>query len=373
MESRWLEHEGVLYTTDLITSNKIAGFDMDSTIIKTKSNSKYPVDANDWELLYDNVKDKIKSLYNDNYNIVIITNQSKVEDDKKYETEIKTKIENIINELGVPIKVLIATKQNYYRKPSTGCWELINQFAKLHNIVIDNNQSFYCGDAAGRVYKKNKDHSNSDYLFALNCKLKFYTPEMLFLNKLDTIPEPNWSPLLIPETQSLYDDNKEIKMNEKQMLILCGSPGSGKSTFCVNNLNKFEVVNQDKLKTATKCIKMATELMKQNKNIVIDNTNRYAKDRKPYIDLAKQYMYDVKCLYFKFPKEYVFHLNNQRKFNKFHKHITEPVDKIVIHSWYKYLEEPDISEGFSEIKKVNIKLGPFDNDDDKQFFYNVLE
>jgi hypothetical protein len=39
--------------------------------------------------------------------------------------------------------------------------------------------SFYCGDAAGRK----SDFSSDDLLFALNTGLKFYTPEMLFKNE----------------------------------------------------------------------------------------------------------------------------------------------------------------------------------------------
>jgi len=40
--------------------------------------------------------------------------------------------------------------------------------------------SFYCGDAAGRK-EPTKDFSADDMLFSVNMGLKFYTPEMLFL------------------------------------------------------------------------------------------------------------------------------------------------------------------------------------------------
>lgn len=45
--------------------------------------------------------------------------------------------------------------------------------------------SFYCGDAAGRVANwapgKKKDHSMADKLMAENLGLEFYTPEEFFL------------------------------------------------------------------------------------------------------------------------------------------------------------------------------------------------
>lgn len=47
------------------------------------------------------------------------------------------------------------------------------------NEEVDFENSFYCGDAAGRA----GDHSNDDMLFAQNVGLKFLTPEMLFLGQ----------------------------------------------------------------------------------------------------------------------------------------------------------------------------------------------
>ena len=45
-------------------------------------------------------------------------------------------------------------------------------------------ESFYCGDAAGRpkTDTRPKDFSDSDIKFAANAGLKFMTPEELFLN-----------------------------------------------------------------------------------------------------------------------------------------------------------------------------------------------
>ena len=65
------------------------------------------------------------------------------------------------------------------------------------NIQIDQSNSFYCGDAAGRVRGKGKkDFSCSDRLFALNAGLKFYVPEELFLKRkcLEEIVMPSFDP-----------------------------------------------------------------------------------------------------------------------------------------------------------------------------------
>ena len=61
--------------------------------------------------------------------------------------------------------------------------------------------SFYCGDAAGReenwAPKKKKDHSSVDRLLAINCGLKFYTPEEYFLGHR---PVPHKQPAFLPHS-----------------------------------------------------------------------------------------------------------------------------------------------------------------------------
>ena len=57
----------------------------------------------------------------------------------------------------------------------------------ITNIENSTQESFYVGDAAGRLkdYKKGakKDFSCSDRKFAMNLKLDFFTPEEYFLNE----------------------------------------------------------------------------------------------------------------------------------------------------------------------------------------------
>ena len=52
------------------TNKKIYGFDLDSTLIKTKSGAKFPKDSSDWVFLYDNLKYILQKL-NKEYHLVI--------------------------------------------------------------------------------------------------------------------------------------------------------------------------------------------------------------------------------------------------------------------------------------------------------------
>lgn len=57
------------------------------------------------------------------------------------------------------------------------------------------------------------------------------------------------------------------------MVIFCGSPGAGKSTFWKNYMPQYERVNRDTLKTKEKCYKVAEEHINNGKSVIIDNTN----------------------------------------------------------------------------------------------------
>lgn len=61
-------------------------------------------------------------------------------------------------------------------------FQIVEQIYKDKGFLIDMNQSFYVGDAAGRVENKKaripKDHSDTDYKWAINVGLKFFTPEV---------------------------------------------------------------------------------------------------------------------------------------------------------------------------------------------------
>ena len=145
-----------------------ASFDLDDTIIKTKSGKKFPRDKEDWVFTYDNTKEILQKL-DQTYNIIFITNQKRL---KKYELrdDFIEKIDAIVKALDIPINIYISTSEGYYRKPFTGLWVFIKSHPKSQS-----KKSFYCGDAAGREGNAGRkgDFAATDWMFAHNLKLKF--------------------------------------------------------------------------------------------------------------------------------------------------------------------------------------------------------
>ncbi|BAT89548.1 hypothetical protein LR48_Vigan08g036400 [Vigna angularis] len=187
---KWKAFQTVIFLErddGLRDSSKIAAFDFDGCLAKTDVKR---VGANEWTLMHSSIPDKLQSLYNDGYKLVIFTNESNIERWKnKRQVAVDSKVgrlNNFIERVKVPVQVFIACgvglksgadKKNddAFRKPKPGMWHLMEQHFNS-GIVIDMDQSFYVGDAAGRK----SDHSDADIKFAEAIGLKFYLPEDYF-------------------------------------------------------------------------------------------------------------------------------------------------------------------------------------------------
>jgi bifunctional polynucleotide phosphatase/kinase len=156
---------------------KIAGFDFDNTLVKTLSGKKFPINEDDWKYIYPNILDKLNTL-KDNYCLVIFSNQYGVGLGK---TDRFTKI---INSTKLGWHLYAALNKDGYRKPNTMMWKFME-----NNFDIDKDNSFYVGDAAGRIKgwsnnkKAKKDFLCSDRKFASNIGIKIFTLEEYFLNQ----------------------------------------------------------------------------------------------------------------------------------------------------------------------------------------------
>ncbi|KEH26631.1 putative phosphoric monoester hydrolase [Medicago truncatula] len=196
---KWKAFQTVIFLErddGLEDSSKIAAFDFDGCLAKTAVNRVGP-DA--WSLMYPSIPDKLQSLYNNGYKLVIFTNESNIDRWKNSRQKaVDSKIGRLnqfIEEVKVPIQVFIACgtgksgkagkkgksgkagteEDDPFRKPKPGMWQLMEKHFNS-GLTIDMDESFYVGDAAGRE----SDHSDADIKFAEANGLKFYVPEEYF-------------------------------------------------------------------------------------------------------------------------------------------------------------------------------------------------
>lgn len=307
--------------------NKVAAFDFDSTLIQTASGKKFASDAQDWKWWHTSVPTKLRKMYHEEgYRIVIISNQGGIslkgepKGPKSKITSFKTKASAVFAQLGLPISIYAATEKDIFRKPRTGMWtELLADFEIHKPGDLDIENSIFVGDAAGRhaVGKIPKDFSCSDRNFADNVGLKFYTPEEFFLGEA---PRPFTRTF---EPSAYLEDSEKAhqpytKKNECDIVLLCGSPGAGKSTFYWRHLEPlgYERINQDTLKTREKCLKVADQYLTKQKSIAIDNTNADAETQSKWIALAAKHAVPIRCVLFTARSEICEHNDVVRALNK---------------------------------------------------------
>ncbi|ONK68919.1 uncharacterized protein A4U43_C05F17400 [Asparagus officinalis] len=187
LSPNWKSFQTVIFREredGLNDSEKIAAFDFDGCLVNT---SVKRIGANAWSLMHSSIPDKLQELYKNGYKLVIFTNESNIERWKnKRQQAVDSKIgrlDNFIGRVKVPIQVFIACgigknkdqTEDPFRKPKPGMWILMAEHFNS-GIAIDLDQSFYVGDAAGRV----NDHSDADIKFAQTLGLKFHLPEEFF-------------------------------------------------------------------------------------------------------------------------------------------------------------------------------------------------
>lgn len=294
MTTLFKQHETVFYyePSDYKKSDLIASFDLDWTLTYNEKHL-YPKETDDI-YIFPNRKQILEKLIEDGYNIVIFTNQfakSKKEKLKKVE-----RIATFIEKLDLPVCVYISTEKDNYRKPEIGMWNLFKKDRDIKNVM-------FIGDALGRP----QDFSDSDKIFGEKINADIKSPEEFF-------------------------GNSEISSfeNEKELVVCVGMPGSGKSSYCNNNLKNHIHIEQDKIGTRAKVLKELDKSFLTGKSIVIDSTNPTQENRLEYYEKAKKHNYNIKVIYF---------LVNGTGFNKLRE---KPVPDIVYHIYFKKLEPPTI-------------------------------
>jgi bifunctional polynucleotide phosphatase/kinase len=89
---QWIEHgerssKGIapliyLHSSSETGCPKIASFDIDNTIIATKSGKNFAINASDWKWFSKEVPQKLKELHSSGFRIVFFTNQAGIEKQK---------------------------------------------------------------------------------------------------------------------------------------------------------------------------------------------------------------------------------------------------------------------------------------------------
>lgn len=275
---------------------KLAGFDLDGTLVTSSRGKLFDTSSSDWIWLGD-----VPKLFRElkEYIICIFTNQL------RFTEEGQRRLESILKELervnGFIPFLMVATKGDVYRKPNTGMITKLVSLLKERGYTIES--GFYCGDACSPddPYPPFR-WSDSDRLFSLNSGLTFHRP-------LD-----------------VFGTYQSQSSQEQELIVLVGNPGSGKTTtaMCFAQCG-YNVVSRDDLKTVPKMVKATKELLARGVSVVIDATNPSKESREAFLSL------------FPGKKRILWHIRDGRSFNALRE---KPVSAISYNIYTKHFETP---------------------------------
>lgn len=302
-------------------TDKIAAFDYDSTLVKTKSGNPFPANIDDWTWFRSSVPQKLIDLYKQGFCIMIFTNQSK---DWKID-QIQLALSTVrMNGNVLPVRMVIARDKILYKPNPELFYKSIGQFNErdIRNIL---SKSIFVGDALGR---SPNDYSDSDLVFGTNVGFATISaPE-------DVFPAAAQNPKTFPLS------------NKQEIVVLVGYPGSGKTTFVNRTFSandRYKILHGDDFKTAAAMISQGKKLLQESFSVVFDATNPTVEKRSQYIQLARSFKIPTRCIYLATSLEESLLRNNLR---------IKPIPKVVFFKYRKNFIKPTVSEGFSDVVEI---------------------
>ena len=323
---------------------KVIFADLDHTLITPKGKYVFPKTIDDWKWKNEAVVPKLKAMYNDGYEIVIVSNQKKMSG-----ADVKTKATLIYDDLQLPFVLISGHSDLYYRKPQLGLWEVLLEYILLDAKNVDYTQSVFLGDSVADLY------------FARNTGIPFIHTDMFFTGvpnkefaKIEDKEHPltNW---VSRDAKDIIEPLLSSKKSSKRFVIMVGSPASGKSYYS----RKLEMkagyirINKDDMKTDAAMLKAFDAGLEKGQNIVIDGTNATKESRLKWISAARKASYHITIMWMNFPMPVVEFLDNYRISKN--KNQDTHVPAVAMRVYYKKLEEPTQLEcdKLIEIKTIN--------------------
>lgn len=385
-------------------SEKILVLDLDWTLIQPEVGKKFPVSEDDWGFRFPTKK--VKDYSKKGYKIAIFSNQKSTFDGKLLINfdNFKNRVVKIAKALRIPVYILAAPKDDFFRKPCPGMWNyLVNHLNG--DIKVDKSKCIFVGDAAGRQRqgKKSGDFSDSDLKMAVNAGIDFQTPEQFFQGKdfdkdaaIKRMSQKSYDPAqLMKGAEVIREANKtswdklrrffegkteEGRTNLPRILMFSGSPSSGKSSLARKILRManqkstgWELFSLDTIKDKAKMRSLISKLLMDSEEggAIIDCTNGNLNPRSDWITLAQMHKTPIWCIQLLTEKPLAFHLNNLRKARQSIQpnYNSKHVPNVAIHRYFKSWEEPTKEEGIEEI--IQFEFEPnFSNDREKTEFMN---
>lgn len=297
--------------------SKVAALDLDGTLVVWRSAS-WPSELAHYELWNPKVYRILRSLYDQGYKVVLISNQGAIQKahQGKKATLVKNVMDWIAEGVGRPIFAVLSTRspkkigEASFHKPSPKLWGVIQKYLNQSQL-LDVSQSFFVGDSAD----PNDEQGGVDAKFARmvgetygegRITLAFHTPSQYFgssssdqrkqerqvAHSIQTPPPARALQARLALLGGYYPTKDPI------LLILCGVQGSGKSTFCQHltegsGLEEWAVYSQDTINNGKpgrreSVEEAAREALDKGTSVAVDRMHLDVTQRAHFVSLAQQ-------------------------------------------------------------------------------------
>ncbi|GAB4822297.1 hypothetical protein N2152v2_009343 [Parachlorella kessleri] len=175
---------------------KIAAFDLDGTLVVTKSGAQFPTGKDDWKWFSKQVPSKLHEFAAEGYQLVIVSNQGGVKGalNGAASQNVRGRVDGLLAEARkqgeLHAQVFMATQSDNFRKPNTGMWDWFVEKCNA-GVQPDKSECFYCGDMAGRDGDIDRTDRQAPREFAQNIGIAFKTPEEVFGEQDKQVEGPN--------------------------------------------------------------------------------------------------------------------------------------------------------------------------------------
>jgi DNA 3'-phosphatase len=288
---------------------RIALFDLDGTLIVSKSGKRWAADGDD-VVFRGPVPAVLQRYATEGWTVAIVSNQSEISRPRT-ETGPLTKINAVLNALfeanaWAPWCLVACgpTTETTYRKPARGLYDVLLKELESPTVV----EVMMCGDAVGPAASQPEYRwSDSDAAFAAAIGATFHTPDAVFGS---TVAAP------------LCDGGTELVLN-------VGNMGSGKSTSARRlAATGYIHCEQDVLGNARAVLRAAADGLASGKSVVVDASHSTAEHRAPYIALGRKMGVPVRILW---------HIRDGRPYNALR---DKPVPEVAYAVYSKRFEDP---------------------------------
>lgn len=149
------------------------------------------------------------------------------------------------------------------------------------------------------------------------------------------------------------DNNDERKIN-CEIIIMCGLPGAGKSTFINENItdggeNKdIYIIDGDEMKTSKNVDKKLKKVIERGwKKIIVDATNTTVSRRVELVNIAKMYDQKISCIWIRTDVKECIRRSKQR-----HLEGGKNIPAVAINAANNRFLPPTTQEGFDKILEI---------------------